>query len=326
MGTIDEYKLKQYKKRSYMACASVFVVFLAFLAFSLLLIVDFDTIRYNEKFEEMYEHQLEYYENEGGEADDKYDPEELCNVVSVSVVPIGNYVTYGEETFSLTYLVTITNETGASLTDTCIKIPYKIRDDNKIYYFEKQLGIVPIGEQSVQIEAPYYIKAFNVAMIKTGDTSEYGVCYPPIARDGEISETQAIEFVDLEAIEAIIGEKPKQKSVADILNGLPLYIATIVLFIAFLKSLVNTLKGVNEVSRGNYAVINGNIVPKSDSEAIKLEKALSGEFSNQLDKKSYIHKAEKPMPSDFDDGHETTHDCGGFEINEDDYKIDPNDY
>ena len=332
-------KVKEYRRGKLSLIIMLAFITSMFTAVSVYVSVDFASINYKEKYDELYEHQLEYLMDEPVEYDDRYERENICRLIAVDYTYTGEYEKWNGKSYYKKINVRLTNTANEPLYNVKLKVPYRQHYIDEISYFEVMVGTVLKEGKEFTIELPEPAVVYDWGLVTLKGCTQDALCYTYYTEEG-YSYSEAIEEIDHYLIDAVLGGKPVAKTSEEKLRAIPVYVITGLLYLALLILIVNVLQRSKEVARGEYEIINGEVVPKSKVASYTKAREIMSKLIDEEDKEVlslFTSKQKKKeeedkevasalMPADFDDGHPTTHDCGGFDINEDDFKIDPNDY
>ncbi|MBP3631157.1 MAG: hypothetical protein J6J23_06715 [Clostridia bacterium] len=300
---------------------------------------DNEYIVYKEKYDKYYKHQLNYLMNEPINAGDKHDPEKLCKIITVKFTACGNIYNADDKSYNNKYIVTVYNNSDEDITDVEVTIPYvtHLGERGKRWVHCDDISGNSYATAIVDTAKYEYIAVEGFAYVTTDDCTSPAICYEEFGYDVQLPEENAKTLVDEEVINNIIGGKVEPKTQGELISdALPYMIPAGILSLIFVFVVIRTIGLLKKIKNGEVTVVNGKVVLLSpelkEQQAEKQHLLMDYRYQKQLKKYENKNKQEQemsdktPLPSDFDDGHPTTHDCGGFDINPDDFKIDPNDY
>ncbi len=317
---VEEY-IKTRKTISMVSIASAVVAFILMI----FTFIPFNQISYDNRFEELYEHQYEYIMNETQDFDDVFDRDEFCNFVEINFEQGGKWIEQDGVVYFQDLKIEFTNHSNRNFTELSISLLYEDYNGES-GQFDVTIGDVGAGSIALkELKMPRLCKVKKVCLVSESRISN-AVCYA-IERGAEmLTPFEAGRLIDITLITALIGERPEP-----ILSGTIKYLIAFILCVISLGAIIISkliADDIARVKRGEFVVEEGKIKPNRTTNKIidTIEKVIEEVVEEEEVGEKSLKETEKTLPSDFDDGHETNHDCGGFDIKEDDFKIDPNNY
>lgn len=337
----EEKIVKFYKGFRKTTMITSIIMALGMLVMLVVITIPFNQIIYKNRYEELYEHQAEYLMNdEMPDFDDVFEREEFCNFVDIDFEQGGQWLELNGELYFQDVKMEFTNLSSKNFTDLGIEV-YAIDYEGKRWTSFINIGEVAAGQSvTKEMSMPRLCIVKNVCRVSESRVKN-AVCYAIDRGDQWLSPYEVAKKIDESLIVALIGEMPEPA-----MSGVTKFI-TIGILVAFLPGVI--LKVVNEIrdyrliENGEYTVEDGEVILNKDKkrrdkggsrgkwlanlkqevEEIEVEEEIE---DDDMQEEKPLEKIGETLPSDFDDGHKTTHDCGGFDIDQKDYSIDPKDY
>ncbi len=301
---------------------------------------DNDYIEYKEKYDKYYEHQLNYLMNTPIEAGDKYNSDKLCKIITLSFTPTGNPFTSNGKVYYAQYTAIIYNNSDEDVLDVEAFFPYVsyLGVKGSRWVWCEKISANSYARVTISSSNHEDIELLGFAYVSTEDCTGQAICYKETGNDIQLSVEDAKKLIDEDVINNIVGGKVEPLSQAQLIElALPMLIVAGIFGIMIISVIIKSIIVIKKLRSGKYVVVNGRLLSIYDPEAINRvrNQADEAKLRQIAEEKGYSPKEyyqklkeldQKPLPSDFDDGHPTNHNCGGFDIDPDDFKIDPNNY
>lgn len=327
MGNTENEEIVERYKKSQKTKATICGVIIGVLILSLFLVlVPLNQIIYDDKYEELYEHQVEYLMNEVPDFDDVFEKEEFCNFVDIDIEQGGIWVEQNDKVYFQDLKINFTNISNKNFTDLSVSLIYEDYAGER-GQFDVTLGEALAGESiTKEIKMPRLCKVEDVCYVSESRVKN-AICYAVERGEERPTPYEVRYMVDEDLIKVLIGNRPESRLSDDTREAIS-YITIYGSIIAFIV-MFNAISNIGKVKKGCYKIEDGRLKLTETKFKNVIEEIIEEEEEvedENMQEEKPLEEIGKTLPSDFDDGHETTHDCGGFDIDKSQYEINQDDY
>lgn len=209
--------------------------------------------KYRQDYNKYYNHQIFYYETEELE-DEILTEDNLCVVVSVMSTPLE---TKNGGEFAKSHRLIVSNKYSSPIDNITIYIPYSVSDSIVVKYSKVEIDRLEVGNISKNLNFEEEVKLYDYAFVDVSNTIDKAVVYKtkPLDMAGHSAES----MVNNETMKCLVGEFNEGFHKIRIILVSIAEVLLVALLYLHLEELIYCVVVLNELRRGRYSIIDGEI-------------------------------------------------------------------